>query len=178
MPFVFLLSGLALLVVVVQGNAAAAASLLKSEFTGQRSFVPWVSAIVILCALGYVRSIRPVTDSFVGLIILVMIVVAESNGQNFFASFNSQLRNPVAPPGNSPTSGGQTSAAQQQQQPYAVLPGAPNNSTIGTPITTGPYSFWSPGAASGEASMPSPGQRNDLTPLFNGLSDLWSNLVR
>ena len=97
MPFVFLLIGAGLLVVVVQGNARAATKLLSSEFSGQKSFVPWVSALVILCALGYIKTVRPITDSFVGLIILVMIIVAETNGQNFFASFNQQIRNPVAP---------------------------------------------------------------------------------
>lgn len=97
MPFVFLLIGAGLLVVVVQGNARAATKLLSSEFGGKNSFVPWVSALVILCALGYIKAVRPITDAFVGLIILVMIIVAETNGQNFFASFNKQIRNPVTP---------------------------------------------------------------------------------
>ena len=95
MPFVLLFIGVGFFVIAVRGTEKQAVALLKSEFIGANSFFPWISSIIILCALGSIKTIRPITDSFVGLVILVMLLKAD-NG--FFAAFNQQIRNPVAPP--------------------------------------------------------------------------------
>lgn len=104
MPFVFIILGLLFLVVAIRGTQAQFFALLRSEFVGANSFVPWASAIVILGLIGYARPVRPVTDALIGLIILAMLL---ANRGGFFAQFNSALRNPVAPDasGSAPASG-------------------------------------------------------------------------
>lgn len=94
MPFVFILIGLVFLVTAVRGTQSAMFTLLKSEFVGTNSFVPWVSAILILGAVGYAKPIRPVADAMIGLVILAMVL---ANKGGFFTAFNQAIRNPVAP---------------------------------------------------------------------------------
>lgn len=94
MPFIFLLLGVAFLIVAVRGTQDTLFGLLKSEFVGTNSFVPWISSILILGALGYAKPIRPVAHAMIGLIILTMILTSKGG---VFSKFNQAIRNPVAP---------------------------------------------------------------------------------
>lgn len=94
MPFVFLIIGLLLLVVAIQGTQGQAFALLKGEFTGSNSFVVFASAIAILGALAFIKPIRPIAMGMIGLVILGMIL---ANKGGFFSQLNNALRNPVAP---------------------------------------------------------------------------------
>lgn len=113
MPWVFLIIGLVFLVSAIRGTESAMFALIKSEFWGSNSFVPWVAAIVILGAIGYAKPVRPAADAMIGLIILVMIL---ANKGGFFTQFNSAIRNPVAPATDAGSGG--TAASN----PGAVLP--------------------------------------------------------
>ncbi len=103
MPFVFLLLGLALLIVAVKGTHVQLFTLLKSEFTGSNNFLVWIAAIAILGALGFIKPIRPIA---LGMIVLVVLVMVLKNKGGFFASFNQQIRNPVLPPSDASASVG------------------------------------------------------------------------
>ena len=94
MPFVFIILGLLLLIVAIKGTQAQLVILLKSEFTGPGSFVPFAAAIIILGAVGYIKPVKPVADGMIGLVILAMIL---GNKGGFFSSLNKGLANPVAP---------------------------------------------------------------------------------
>ncbi len=94
MPFVFVVIGILFLVTAIRGTQGAMFTLLKSEFVGSNSFVPWAAAIFILGALGYSKTVRPVADAMIGLVFLAMIL---ANKGGFFSQLNNQLRNPVAP---------------------------------------------------------------------------------
>lgn len=100
MPFVFVVIGILFIVVAVRGTQAQMFALLKSEFVGQKSFIPWAAAIFILGAIGYAKPIRPIADAGIGLIILVMILGTKGD---IFATFNQALANPVSP--QTPTTG-------------------------------------------------------------------------
>lgn len=93
MPLIFIAIGILFLVLARNGTQGDFEQLLKSEFTGAQSFIVWASAIVILGLLGFFKPIRPVTDAFIGLIILVLIL----HNKGFFGQLNAALRNPVAP---------------------------------------------------------------------------------
>lgn len=110
MPFVFVVIGILFIVVAVRGTQAQMFALLKSEFIGQKSFIPWAAAIFILGAIGYAKPIRPISDAGIGLIILVMVL---GNKGNIFATFNQALANPVSPktPGTALTPAGAALAA-------------------------------------------------------------------
>lgn len=120
MPFVLIALGLLFLIVAVQGTQGSLFTLLKSEFVGTNSFIPWVAAFVILGLAGYIKPIRPITHAFLGLLFLVLILV---NGKGFFAKFNDALKNPIAP---------------------SVTPSATSGSGASNPLTTSPSQI--PGA--------------------------------
>jgi hypothetical protein len=94
MPFIFALFGILFLVVAIQGTQGTMFALLKSEFVGTKSFIPWVSAILILGALGYVSKAKPVTDAMIGLILLVMLL---ANKGGFFSALNKGIVSPASP---------------------------------------------------------------------------------
>lgn len=91
MPFVFLGLGIFLLIVALRGQASNMASLLKSEFTGSNGFIPWALALIILGMLGYIKQIKPITQAFMGLVLLVMLI----SNKGFFAQFNAAIKAPA-----------------------------------------------------------------------------------
>lgn len=105
MPFVFIVLGLVFLVTAIRGTQGQMFALVKSEFVGTNSFVPWASSILILGAIGYAKPVRPVTDAMIGLILLAMLL---GNKGGFFAKFNDAIRNPTPSTETSPPAYGTT----------------------------------------------------------------------
>lgn len=134
-PFVLIALGILFLVVAVQGTQGSLFALLKSEFVGTNSFIPWVAAFVILGLAGYIKPIRPVTHAFLALLFLVLVLV---NGKGFFAKFNAAIKNPVAPSVGSNALTGllsqpQTVAGSTIQTPGGAVP-TPNYSATGSAL--------------------------------------------
>ena len=94
MPFVFVVVGLLFLVVAVRGTQDALFTLVKSEFTGPKGFIPWAAAIFILGAIGYAKPVKPIADAMIGLVLLAMIL---NNKGGIFKQFETQIANPTAP---------------------------------------------------------------------------------
>ena len=99
MPFIFAFVGIAFVVIGVRGQTPVATKLLVSEFTGANSFVPFLVAILVIGFTGYIRPFKPVSDAFIGLIILVIILSNQNKG-GLFAKLQDALTNspPIATP--------------------------------------------------------------------------------
>lgn len=93
MPIFLLIVGVIFLVAAIRGNQNDLMDLLKSDFGGSNNFLLWVMAIVVIVGLGNFRAIRPVSDAFLGLVILVIVVANYKNGKDIFSSFLSQVKN-------------------------------------------------------------------------------------
>lgn len=65
--------------------------LLYADFVGPGNFFGWVAAIGLIGAVGYVKQLRPVSDAFMVLIIIVFLLAANKGGKDFFSSLTSQL---------------------------------------------------------------------------------------
>jgi len=109
MPFVFLIVGLMLIVIGARNQQGNAVTLLQSEFTGTNSFVEWLIAALIIGGLGYIKPLKPVSDAFLGLMILVMIIANQNSG-GLFAQFEAALQNTSPTPDPPSSSATQTSA--------------------------------------------------------------------
>ena len=96
MPFFLLVIGLILLVVSIRGNQDKLITLVKSDFTGEGNFFVWVLAIVILVSLGYWKTIRPVTDAFIVLLLIVIVLAAYKGNKDIISSFISQVKEGTA----------------------------------------------------------------------------------
>lgn len=80
MAFALLVFGLIAIVAGIRGKHDELFALLKDDFTGSQNFFVWVMAIAFLVMIGNVERIRPVSDAFLGLIIVVMILANGRNG--------------------------------------------------------------------------------------------------
>lgn len=87
MPFVIMIAGIVLVVASARNKQGDLFTLIKGDFTGPNSFVAWLAALLGIGALGYIKPIKPVTDAFILLLIIVLFL---SNG-GFFAKINQQL---------------------------------------------------------------------------------------
>ncbi len=90
MPFALIIVGLVLVVASVRdritnGNPNLV-GMLKQDFTGTDNFSYWLISILIIGALGYIPTFKPLSRAFLALVIIVLIL---SNG-GFFKQFNLQ----------------------------------------------------------------------------------------
>lgn len=92
MAWAFLFVGVLLLIAAWKKKQGDLFKLLKDDFTGEGNFFYWVLAIIALVALGSFRPIRPVTDAFLGLVILIIVIAPYRNGRDLFSEFRSQVK--------------------------------------------------------------------------------------
>jgi len=94
MPLGLFLVGILFLVAAVRGNkcngqqcADMLFSTLKSDFTGPNNFIYWGIALWIIGAAGYYKPLKPLSNAFMGLVILVLFI----SNRGFFAKFMEQI---------------------------------------------------------------------------------------
>lgn len=87
MPFVFIASGLVLIITALKGDPSALWGLIKGDFSGPNNFEYWVIAILILGFLGYFQSLRSLSRLFMALVLVVLLL---DNG-GFFQKFQEFL---------------------------------------------------------------------------------------
>lgn len=87
MPFALLIIGVVLLISAVRGTQDNLAGLVKGDFTGQRNFIYWVTAILAIGMLGYFKQLQPFSRAF---LVLMAVAILLSN-KGFFAQFQAQL---------------------------------------------------------------------------------------
>lgn len=90
MPIFFLLVGIMLIITALNNKMPQLGTLIKEDFQpsqGDPGFVPWIIAIFVIGALGYIKPLKPISIAFLTLIMLVMFL---SNG-GFFANFTSAI---------------------------------------------------------------------------------------
>lgn len=89
MPFALIIIGTVLLVAAVRntiGGPDGLFTLLKNDFTGSNNFTYWVVSLLIIGAIGYIPTMRPLSRWFLALVIVVLFI---SQG-GFFSKFNLQ----------------------------------------------------------------------------------------
>lgn len=107
MPYVLVIVGIVLTIAGVRNTHHALYSLLSGDFTGNKSFIWWALSILGIGAVGYVPSMRPLSNAFLALLLIVLIL----SNKGVFQQFTDALKNPIpaAPVGDS--TGSQKSAA-------------------------------------------------------------------
>lgn len=96
-------------------------TLFYDDFVGPGNMFVWILALGLVGAVGYAKPLRPVSDAFLVLIIVVLIISAKSaSGINFFSSLTQQV------------------LKTQQDQPAAT--GAGSATATAQPFNFGNYS--------------------------------------
>ena len=88
MPFVLIIAGIVLLVAAVRNTQQCLFFLLGHDFTGQNNFIYWFLSILIIGAIGYIPKAKPISDGFLILVILTLILKEKSG---FFDMFQKQI---------------------------------------------------------------------------------------
>lgn len=74
MPFALIIIGLALLVSAVNGTSSSLFTLIKGDFTGKDNFIFWTVSILVIGSVGYIPKLKPVSDAFLVLVVLVLVL--------------------------------------------------------------------------------------------------------
>lgn len=91
MPFVLLVLGLLFLTAAIRGTQGQLFAELRETFGGQPGFIRWALAIVLLGALGYVKSLRPVSNAALTLVFVALILSNRGVLPQFLAQVNGAL---------------------------------------------------------------------------------------
>lgn len=87
MPFAFIFVGIVFLASGILGTTSQLTTLLKGDLTGQHSYIYWALSIMVIGSLGYIDDLKPLSRSFLVLILIVLIL---SNG-GFFQLFDQSI---------------------------------------------------------------------------------------
>lgn len=131
MPFVLIIAGTVLLVAGTRNTQGNLYHLLVGDFTGSNNFVYWFLSILVIGAIGYVPKMKPLSEGFLILVILVLFL---TKGTGFFSQFQTQLSSGTAGGSSSGGSGGSSISG-----PYGPGVYGPYPPGVVVPPTTIPY---------------------------------------
>jgi len=100
MAVVLIIIGLVMVIAAVrntvttQGNVEGLVPLVQGDFSGQNNFVYWVVSILIIGAIGYIPSMKNLSNAILALVIIVLFL---SKG-GFFQQFQNALQTTTGTP--------------------------------------------------------------------------------
>lgn len=83
MPLFLLIIGIVFVVASVRGTHKEFFETLKSDFTGPNNFIYWGLSIWAIILVGYIKPLKPLSDAFLLLIILMLFLA----NRGFFDKF-------------------------------------------------------------------------------------------
>ena len=89
MPFALIFAGVILIVAAVRGTQNQLFQLVRGDFSGPNNYIYWVVSILMVGVLGYVPKLKPISDGFLVLIIVVLFL---KKGEGFFDMFTKQIK--------------------------------------------------------------------------------------
>jgi hypothetical protein len=130
MPIALLIIGILFLTAAVRGTQQELFDTLRDDFTGPNNFIYWGLAFFIIGAIGYWKPAKPLSNAFMGLVVVVLFL----SNRGFFNRFMEQIGS---------TQGGPT---------LSGIRGGPNAITGNSTITRNPPNTAGPGGISGPLS--------------------------
>lgn len=88
MALALIVIGVVFLTAAIRGTHPELFAVLKDDFTGRDNFLYWGLALFVIGAVGYYKPLRPVSHSFMVLVIIVLFL----SNEGFFNKFMSQVR--------------------------------------------------------------------------------------
>jgi hypothetical protein len=128
MPLALILLGVLFLTAAVRGdkcNGQQCSDLLfttlKEDFTGPNNFIYWGIALFIIGSAGYYKPLKPLSNAFLGLVILVLFI----SNRGFFVKFMDQIKSTTV--AQSGLSSGQSLQANAGSIVKSILKGLVSN---------------------------------------------------
>lgn len=94
MPFILIAVAIILLVTAFQGTTGQMVRMLDDDIFGPKGYIYWFVAIFVVGAIGYIKAFKTLSDTFIFLIVLVLIL----SHRGLFAQFNQALAAIRVPP--------------------------------------------------------------------------------
>lgn len=88
MPYALIAIGLLLTIAGARNKQGELYTLVKGDFTGNNSYLWWAISIIAIGALGYIKTARPLANSFLALVLVVLIL----NNRGVFANFIAAIK--------------------------------------------------------------------------------------
>lgn len=123
MPLALLIFGVVLLLSGWRGTYADLGARLASDFSG---FLPWLTAIIVIGAIGYIPEMEGFSNAF--LLLVIVVILLSNNG--VFAQWANLSVQP-------PTPAGSTSPIPSQDQPALETNPTINLNTGGSGSSSG-----------------------------------------
>jgi len=115
MPYVIVILGIVLVVTALRGTTAMLGKQIATDTVAAGGFVWWFIAILIIGGLGYIKALRGLSDAFLALVIIALVV----SNKGIFAQAQSAVQQIVADAQKGAASVGQTPT----QYGYSAGPG-------------------------------------------------------
>lgn len=90
MPLVLLIVGGVLLLASVRGDPQAIGALVQRDFTGERGFASFAAAFLVVGAVGFVPGMRPLSQVFLALMVVSLILAFTKRGGKLFERLGAQ----------------------------------------------------------------------------------------
>lgn len=87
MPFFFIIIGIGLMVIGYRGTQDDFFTLAKGDFSGPGNFFIFALGIFVVGLIGYVPKLKGLSDAFLGLLVIVLLISAKKNDNDFFQNF-------------------------------------------------------------------------------------------
>jgi hypothetical protein len=88
MPLLLIIIGLVLVISAARGTHQQLFFLVAGDFTGANNFIYWFLSIAVIGSFGYIPKLKPVSDAFLVLLIVVLFFKKDTG---FFAKLNEQI---------------------------------------------------------------------------------------
>lgn len=131
MPLVILVIGLMLFVSGMRNTQDEFLTLVKSDFTGGQNsngFLSWMLAIAAIVGIGYYKPVRPISDAFL-LLVIIILFLSNKGVASQFVTQTSNLEpatptstNAAQSPSTSTDSSGLTSALNKLKSYFGSTP--------------------------------------------------------
>lgn len=91
MPLALIIIGVVLFITAIRGTTDRLGVQIRKDFTGPGNFLIWILALGSVGAVGYVKELRPISNAFLVLLLIVFILAANKGGKDFFSSLVTQI---------------------------------------------------------------------------------------
>jgi hypothetical protein len=87
-PYILIAVGIILFVTAIKGTTGKLGEYLGEDIFGARGYIYWIVAIFVVGAIGYIKPLQKLSDSFILLLVLVLLL----GNKGFFAQFNAAIK--------------------------------------------------------------------------------------
>jgi hypothetical protein len=116
-PFFLAILAIVFLVTAIRGTTTTLFGLIHDDFSGSGNYIYWVVSLLIIGSIGYVKKLQGISDMFLALVLIVMVIA----NKGFFAQFTAAIKAPQCVKGSTSSTGSAASGNTTSASGATVL---------------------------------------------------------